>query len=100
MRAGAEPRRADAETEEANEEEEPSRGSQLDFSVLSDPEGAVKIRRLMATAFGTNVSLESVLRPTQIATLIRARDDKAIRRFPLSSCCWKVKLNRSWETVG
>jgi hypothetical protein len=56
----------------------PAQEKTLDLSVLSDPDGAVKIRRLLANGFGTNISLETVLRPAQIATLIRARNDRAM----------------------
>ena len=60
-------------------EEESSQKPALDPSVLSDPDGAIKIRRLLATGFGTNVSLESVMRPAQVATLIRARNERAMK---------------------
>lgn len=53
----------------------------LDLSVFTDPEGAVRIRRLLAGALGENASLEAMLQPSQRATLIRARNDRAMEVF-------------------
>jgi len=49
--------------------------------ILSDPEGAVKMRRLLAKGFDASPSLEAMLRPSQQATLIRARNERALDVF-------------------
>jgi hypothetical protein len=49
--------------------------------LLADPDGAVKIRRILATGFDKAPSLESMLRPSQLATLIKARNVRALEVF-------------------
>lgn len=50
----------------------------MNLRLLSDPDGAVKIRRLLATGFDASPSLEAMLRPSQHATLIKARNERAL----------------------
>jgi hypothetical protein len=49
--------------------------------LLADPDGAVKIRRILATGFDKAPSLEAMLRPSQLATLIKARNVRALEVF-------------------
>jgi len=53
----------------------------LNLRLLADPDGAVKIRRLLAKAFDASPTLESMLRPSQHATLIKARNKRALEVF-------------------
>jgi hypothetical protein len=53
----------------------------FDLAVFSDPDGAVKLRRMLAAALGSNAALEEMLHPSQLATLIRARNDRAMEVF-------------------
>lgn len=62
-----------------NDPEDAAAAPPLSLRVLSDPDGAVKIRRVLAAAFDKSPSLESMLRPSQLATLIKARNERALK---------------------
>ncbi|MDP6557766.1 MAG: hypothetical protein QGF59_06485 [Pirellulaceae bacterium] len=67
---------SDNETDDTDDDNQPSLA--LSLRLLSDPDGAVKIRRLLATGFDKSPSLEAMLRPSQLATLIDARNARAL----------------------
>ncbi len=64
--------------------------------VLSDPDGAVKIRRILAKAFDSSPSLEGMLRPSQQATLIKARNDRALHVFQEQLDAGKRRIAFFW----
>ncbi len=53
----------------------------LDLSVLSDPNGAVRLRRMLATEFAKAGSLEAALPASHIQALIRDRNVQAMQVF-------------------
>jgi len=64
--------------------------------VLSDPEGAVKLRRLLAKGFDNSPSLETMLRPSQQATLIKARNERALVAFQEQLDAGKRRIAFFW----
>ena len=68
----------------------------LSLRILADPEGAVKIRRLLASGFDKSPSLESMLRPSQLATLIEARNARALKVFQEQLDAGKRRIAFFW----
>jgi hypothetical protein len=64
------------DTTESSESTEP-----LDLSVLSDPDGGIKLRRMMARTLNGADSPASFLYPTQLRSLINDRNEKAMEVF-------------------
>jgi hypothetical protein len=69
---------SDDDPEDASDDESPLKVS---LRILTDPEGAVKLRRILAAGFDKMPSLETLLRPSQLATLIEARNTRALEVF-------------------
>lgn len=50
----------------------------LSLDVLSDPDGGIKVRRMLATAFSNSGSPESLLHPSQMRSLIKDRNERVM----------------------
>ena len=85
---------SDNETDASDADDEPS--PILSLRLLADPDGAVKIRRLLATNFDKSPPLEAMLRPSQLATLIEARNARALEVFQEQLDAGKRRIALFW----
>lgn len=86
-------READEKRDESEVEKKPLK--LLDLDVLSDPEGGVKIRRVLARAFDGD-SPASALFPAQAATLIDDRNERAMAVFQKQLDAGKRRIAFFW----